>query len=160
MKNHFHLANRFLYFWTFLCAVLSVSPIKADTANPLEPVDTSSPRTTLAGFLESGREAYDLIVAQKGARSDIRAAVRPAARRMLSCLDLSEEPAYLRQSRAAEAAVCLLEIFDRIELPLEEDIPGLEEVEATPEEEALEKWRIPNTSIVIHRVEQGPREGD
>ena len=52
----------------------------------------------------------------------------------------------------------LKEILDRIELPPDSEIPGEEEV--ADKEKAITRWTIPNTRIMIARVEEGPRAGE
>jgi len=57
----------------------------------------------------------------------------------------------------------LKEVFDRIDLPLFSEIPDAVAIEAEEEKEKiaeLSRYRIPNTDIIIDRVEEGPREGE
>ena len=76
------------------------------------------------------------------------------------CLDFSEIPDYVRNQRSGEAAACLKEILDRIDLPAERDIPGKEELaEATAAGQPLKRWKIPGTDISIVRVAEGPKTG-
>jgi len=125
----------------------------ADDAHPLESADTTSPRATLTSFLESMYDASDL-----GMRARARPEPKQMARlnRILGCLDLSQLPPALRMSLAKEAAVCLKEVLDRIELPAEDDRPNADEVV----ERELTKWTIPHTEISIVKVSEGPREGE
>jgi len=62
-----------------------------------------------------------------------------------------------RNEAAAEAAVCLKEILDRVELPLDDDIPDVDAIESDQGKERLLQWRIPGTRITIARVEEGPQ---
>lgn len=132
----------------------------AQVASPLQPANTSSPRDTLHSFRAAGREIYAIIRERGGERTKTRdrAQATHAVDRFVGCLDLSQQPAYLRESIGREAAVCLLEVLDRIDLPPEAQIPGEEQVEAGEEE--LQRWRIPKTEITIHRVSEGPRQGE
>lgn len=141
------------------CMLSLVAAQAQDQRFPLQPADTSSPRATLQSFRESGREIYDTIVADRFSRGSdaTRNRVQPDIERLFGCLDLSQEPAYLRESAAAEASVCLLEVLDRIELPPENEIPGPDEVSG---EDGIAKWRIPETPIVIYRVAEGPQSGE
>ena len=55
----------------------------------------------------------------------------------------------------------LKEVFDRIDLPPFSEIPDAAAIEAEEEIEKiaeLGRYRIPNTDIIIDRVEEGPRE--
>jgi MscS family membrane protein len=77
--------------------------------------------------------------------------------RILDCLDVSELPKYERLEYAAEAAACLKEILDRVELPPYDEIPDTEAIEAAGGAQELSRWRIPGTRITIARVEEGPQ---
>lgn len=121
--------------------------------HPLESAETSSPRTTLQSFINGMHDIYRIVgeegrlmsTAQNGANTN----------RVLRCLDLSEMPPAVRKSLAKEAAVCLKEVLDRIELPPESEWPGPDEVA----EENLKRWTIPHTEIAIIQIKDGPDEG-
>ena len=84
--------------------------------------------------------------------------VRDRANRnhILRCFDLSELPPAVRTSLAKEAAVCLKEVLDRIELPPESEWPEAESADG----EEITKWIIPHTEITITRMKEGRREGE
>ena len=117
------------------------------TSFPLRPPDLHSPRETLRSFMINAREAIELI--RKEAPPE---AIRRAMRRAILCLDLSKIPLATRESIGAEKVLLLNEILDRIQLPPQEEIPGLAEVE----ENNLSAWIIPNTELTISRIEEGP----
>ena len=121
--------------------------------------DTSSPRGTLTLFLDSTNEVYEMT---RGPhlidRSDI--AAQGLVDRVLSCLDTSQLPEYAREHYAAEAAVCLKEVLDRIPLPPAEEIPGIESIDTSSGVEKLERWQVPNTQVSIARIQEGPRRGE
>ncbi len=78
------------------------------------------------------------------------------------CLNLSKIPEAVRQDAGYESAIMLKEIFDRIELPPLRLIPDAKAIEEEQEQKKIPKldsWRVPNTNIVITRVEDGPRKG-
>ena len=50
----------------------------------------------------------------------------------------------------------LREILNRLDIPPDNQIPGDEEVA----EGDVTEWTVPNTSISIQRVKNGPREGE
>jgi MscS family membrane protein len=119
----------------------------ADKPYPLESADTSSPRATLKSFLRAMHDVYE--VARNEGRSYDSEAERAAARdRVLRCLDLSELPPAVRTSLAREAAVCLKEVLDRIELPAETDWPDSDQVA----DMEISKWTIPHTEILIVKM--------
>lgn len=60
------------------------------------------------------------------------------------------------QDSLAQAAICLKEVLDRVELPPEDEIPGLDDLK-DENGEALERWHVPGTQIVIGRVAAGPQ---
>jgi len=137
-------------------AVFSSSRLMAfDERHPLESVDLSSPRSTLTDFIDSCQAAYRFALSRGRGTGDEaeRAALTDS---VVRCLDLSQEPEYLRLSVGASAAVCLKEVFDRIDLPPDHEIPGDEEIEQS----LLTRWRVPHTEITIVRLTEGPRMGE
>ncbi len=130
----------------------------AGLMHPLEPGDTSSPRATLRSFIDSCNKIYLVIqFEQRDRRKESEFSY--LADRILRCLDLSEEPEYLRRYLGGEAAACLKEVMDRIELPAYDQIPDVKAVEAAAATGGLLRWRIPHTDITIARVQQGPHQG-
>jgi MscS family membrane protein len=75
---------------------------------------------------------------------------------VVGCLDLREVAPSLAESQGRQAAVCLKEVFDRIELPADADVPDA----AAVQRESLKRWRVPHTEITLVRVADGPREGE
>jgi len=136
-------------------AVLVVFGRAAADEGPLAPLDMSSPRATLAGFLTTiDRLAANFKNpdARRGARGENGRLIR----RALGCLDLSAIPPSLVESEGREAAVCLKEVLDRIPLPPADTIPDAAAVKAA----GLDRWRLPGTEITLVRVASGPRAGD
>jgi MscS family membrane protein len=142
----------------------------ANTAevNPLRPVDTSSPRATLQGFVVTMDEIFAGMkdILQEYAASQ-RLYLTPDERRkqveMLSTavkaikvLDLSDVPPVLRQTVAPERAIQLKEILDRIELPSFETIPDQDAMARA----SSKRWRLPGTEIDVALIENGPRSGE
>lgn len=121
--------------------------------HPLEPADTSSPRATLQSFVEAWSDLYQEVITE-GEFAEF------TARRVISCLDLSEVAPALRLGVAGESAVCLKEVLDRLELPPWEEVPGAEQLTPDGDAQPLQHWRIPGTEITLSRVSQGPREGE
>jgi len=127
----------------------------ADDPYPLESADTSSPRATLKSFLVAMHDVYEVARAE-GRSYESEAERAAAANRVLRCLDLSEMPPAVRTSLAKEAAVCLKEVLDRIELPPESDWPDANDVAARK----ITKWSIPHTEISIVKIKEGSRAGE
>ena len=135
-----------------------VASLNAETdALPYVAADTSSPRATLRSFINACNELYEIIESERfidrvGGRQT------PVAYRILDCIDVSELPAFAREERASEIAVCLKEIIDREEIPAWEEIPDSEDLQTADGSERLAKWRIPGTRITIARIEDGPQK--
>ncbi len=143
----------------FVILLLSASLAVAQSAVgnfdpfPLRPANTSSPRDSLRSFNTSLTQAG----LEFRAREPREVVVRSLARAQ-ETLDLSKLSARGRHNKELESALFLKEILDRIELPPEQEIPGVEEVEN--KEHGVDQWTIPNTSITIARVVEGPRVGE
>ncbi|MFT5325858.1 MAG: MscS family membrane protein, partial [Planctomycetaceae bacterium] len=139
---------------TFLGLLLASGATAADARYPLESADTSSPHATLQSFLSGMQDLY-LAIGDSGRPSSTpqNDAMRS---RVLRCLDLSELAPAVRMSLAKEAAVCLKEVLDRIEVPPESEWPGSTQV--TPL--GITRWTIPHTEISIVKMKEGPRGGE
>jgi MscS family membrane protein len=122
----------------------------------LEPPDTSSPRATLRSFLDDSREAWTIFLTSDEPRHERFQQAGRRIRRAALCLDLSEVPPASLTDTASETAILLLDVLERLPLPPWAQIPDAQAVER----EGLTQWRIPHTSIVLQRVEEGPRAGE
>jgi MscS family membrane protein len=120
---------------------------------PLRPADTSSPRDTLRSFNAGINEAMQAW--QAGRSGD--AVLRPG-RRALETFDFSQVPERGRLAKEIATALLLKEILDRVELPPDAEIPGDDDLAG--DAKALSRWTIPNTNIVIGKVEEGPHAGE
>ena len=146
-----------LAFLLAACVVQGSQTAIAQQPDQFGPADTSSPRDTLRSYIDSCNELGQRI---KAAKYFNRASAehRPLALRILDCIDTRDLPAFARDHRASEVAVCLKEILDRVELPPYEEIPDTSDIEAAGGLEKLSQWRIPGTRITIARVEEGPQK--
>ena len=141
----------------------------------LKPPNTASPRATMKSFIENMNRAYSELM--KAHRKNIKSpglfssksAIKIAEhaeelfQSSVECLNLSEIPKGLKKNKGYEGAIMLKEVFDRIDLPPYEEVPDDKAIEAESDSERraeLIRWRIPNTDIIIDRVEEGPREGE
>lgn len=131
-------------------ALLAQDGGSAFEAYPLRPADTSSPRDTLRSFNSNINAAV-----QAWQADEPREAIVRAGQRARETLDFSQLPGSGRFAKQVETMLFLKEILDRIELPPDSDIPGDEEV--ADKDKAIARWTIPNTSITIAKIEEGPR---
>ena len=143
-----------------LAAVLMVAAAWTAAADTLQPIDTSSPRRTLSGFLENGDAVgrfYRDVYHDAPTFANLRRLLQTRLRGAYRVLDLSETPPALRDRVALDASVHLYEVLSRIELPPAAAIPGDESVAgAAPPA----RWTVPHTDITLVRVTEGPRRGD
>jgi MscS family membrane protein len=119
-------------------------------AHPLEPVDLSSPRAVLEGFIEDMDQAWLAIVRSRANRGGDAAEETRAiylADRILRRLDLSDVAPTARVEEGYDAATYLWEVLSRIELPPLAEIP---DASAFPAGVPAE-WRVPHTEIAIVR---------
>ena len=152
-----------------IAALLGLTPAAhATDANPLRPPDTSSPRATLQGFIESTDNVYRNVTSALEAylaseRLYLGAEEREKhkngflhASNAIRYLDLSDVPPVLMETVAMERILQLKEILDRIEIPATTDIPDRQQMTQT----GSKRWRLPNTEIDIVLLENGPRAGE
>ena len=159
---------------TFIPAILILllwhhsGVLAADAGNPLSPADTSSPRETLRGFVETLNQGHaqvtEIVTSYfSSSRLYLSATERTEVDRVLEkielarrTLNLSELPAALSESLSTYRVLQLKEVIDRIELPAFESIPDA----AAMESAQFKHWSLPGTEITIARVEKGPRAGE
>jgi MscS family membrane protein len=142
--------------------------------HPLKPPDTSSPRDTMANFLENVDRAYRVVMTAHEQNMRLPGWRTPEYIEELGdiaeilferaefCLDLSGVPKAHRRSIGIEATLKLKEILDRVDVPEPDAIPGIDAVAAFNEKRKDNepfKWRLPYTDIVISEVQEGPRQG-
>jgi hypothetical protein len=161
LSNNIHRSLRCIAFLTLrllpilVIALAAGAAMAADDPYPLASVDTSSPRATLKSFLVEMHDVYEVASAE-GRSYESEAERAAATSRILRCFDLSAMPPAVRTSLAKEAALCLKEVLDRIELPPESDWPDSDDVAARK----IDKWSIPHTEISIVKIKEGRREGE
>lgn len=124
--------------------LLAIPGFGSEPEHPLLPADTSSPRATLASFIENCETAYG-ILRESGRSTDDEealAAAEDAVRNIMRCMNLSQVPEFRRENTGKEAAVALKEVLDRIALPKESSIPDRKGM--TDEDDSLTAgWTIP-----------------
>jgi MscS family membrane protein len=143
--------------WTPLLAALvivgstTVSVAAESSRNPLEPVDTSSPRATFLAFLDNTEKSYRSWLLRKDA-----AETDAQARRALRTLDLRYVGEALLFEIGIADALYLYETLNRIDLLPLDSIPDATAVAA----QSLTRWSIPGTEITIAKVADGERAGE
>lgn len=138
--------------WQPVVAESSV-PEPAAVENPLAPADTSSPRDTLNDFVTNIDKAA--AAWQAGAPWQT---VKHYGDLAFRAFDFSQLPRENRLVKELESVLYLKEILDRINLPPATEIPGDENV--GDETKPVSHWTIPETSITIAKVTEGPRAGE
>ncbi len=147
---------------------------EAAIRNRLRPVDTTSPRSTLQGFLDSVNRAYALATETNAALRDDpptitlneahknRIEAQNYMRRAQATLDLRQVAPAIRDKVAAESVLLLKEIFDRMALPPIEtvyDLAMVRQEQARLGGAGPVRWRYPNTRIEIVEILEGERQG-
>jgi MscS family membrane protein len=154
----------------FPCWLLSwwAFPAVALDKSPLEPIDTSSPRTTLQGFLEftnkASESAFGLTQAYLASPrlflSPEEITTLHSAQHYLEAaertLDLSALPPATADESARRLTIQLQEVLDRIELPPLDSVPDAKAMA----DAQFKRWTIPGTEIRIVRMETGLRAGE
>lgn len=167
------LASRFVLLLFLWVPALLMEVVWAGSddpnANPLKPIDTSSPRSTFQGFMDNmnrSRSVYfDTLFGYLNSgdlypKSTVLAdrhasfvADQEAAERTL---DLSELPPAMAEESARRLVIQLKEILERLELQPTEAIPDAKAMTTTGQT----RWVLPDTEIRIARMEKGPRAGE
>jgi MscS family membrane protein len=147
--------------------------------NRLRPIDASSPRATIDGFLDTVNRAYALVMkANASIEADLPKMTPDEVReteiiamnlmkRAIGTLDLSKVPQTIRDDVGIESVLQLKEIFDRMSLPSIDAVPNMEMVIAEKKRVASTAsgvagsyhWRFPNTTIEIVEIMDGERKG-
>ena len=153
-------------FLILFLSFLSSPGIAATTA--LAPLDTSSPRSLLTGFLAITTDTYargaELL---KGYRASGRLymtaeereaifKIKNEAFKLAPAIDLSILPAITRDESERRVMIQLKEVLDRVELPPEQEIPDAKMMKDL----GKTRWQIPRTEVAIQQIESGPRKGD
>ena len=143
--------------WRLLLTALlwlgvATSGLAAETdPNPLQPVDTSSPRSTFLAFRENVEAAY-----RRWRLRESRQETEVEIRRALRTLDLSGVGDALLEEIGIGNALYLYDTMNRIDLPPLEQIPDA----AIAKANNLARWTVPGTEITIARIADGERAGE
>jgi MscS family membrane protein len=146
----------------------SIVSATAENRGPLDPLDTSSPRATLQGFIETVDGIYagmaDLLEQYgKSGRLYPTAQERQGqidllrrAPKAIRAMDVSGISPVLQDTIPVERLLQFKEILDRIELPPLADLPDQD----TMAKRGLRRWRLPGTEIDFVQIQNGPRAGE
>lgn len=146
-------------------SLLASQPGFSDMRNPLQPIDTSSPRATLGSFLSITDEISQRVDGyRKSPSRSTQDALNHSMEQGWRLLDLSEVPPAGRHEFASESFLLLWEVIARLKLPGLEDVPDesyFDEIKGTDRSAAIPaRWQLPGTEITIRRVEQGEQAGE
>ena len=157
----------------------SSAQLEASVRSRLKPANTSNPRSTLGGFLDSVNRAFALVMETSAALEaspptvtedearEIELAALKLLERAASTLDLSQVPKALRHEVGVESVLQMKEIFDRMYLPAIDAVPDMEMVGAERERRNRTaagntrpvRWSYPNTEIEIVDLMEGENQG-
>lgn len=154
----------------FLCWMMAggANAAMAGDVKPLQPIDTSSPRSTLQGFIEFMNDGYEKFYGQVRTylasprlylSPDELAAIPGAIHRVEAVertIDFSDLPPAMVRESSRRLTIQLKDILDRIDLPPMESVPDAAAMAAAE----FKRWTIPGTELRIARVETGPRAGE
>src|SRR5690348_15839060 len=133
-----------------LSVVLAALPAIADTTNPLQPIDTSSPSSTFQSFMsEAGKiesEYTDYLANKTAAKA---AALVFSVNRMRRLFDLSPLAPAIREKAGGAAFGYLVDILARLPEVPAAGIPG---APGRDWGKLPAKWSIPGSEIQIARV--------
>lgn len=140
-----------------VAVLLLVDPALGQSENPLKPLDTSSPRATIASFWEQSAKTEQALTAYRREQTleQYLNCVRVfAAGRDL--FDLSETPKAYQLKTAGASFSFLHDILVRLPPVDRSEIPGGPDFDP----QTVDAWVFPDTEIVIRRIPEGPRQGE
>ena len=152
-----------------LQSVVTPSPL-SEEIHPLQSVDRSSPRSMLLTFRRILNSAYmeglelrasylssgNLYFSESEIKQFDR--IHEKINMASHALDFSSLPQeiIILQELKVRRTLQMISILDRLQLPLPEDIPDTRMLER----QVFKRWTIPDTSITIQLVTEGPRAGE
>ena len=135
-----------------LLTLIPMCHLAASEIHPLEPADTSSPRSTYRYFIEQMNMAYNAHLQSSYHDAEVKNTVLKA----MKCLDLSEVAKADRENIGIETALLLKEVIDRIATPPRDQIPDV----ALVKNKEIDLYVLPHTDIRIQKISDGPRKGE
>jgi MscS family membrane protein len=133
------------------------SPSEHRAVSPLAPLDTSSPRATMASFITESAAIVSEFQTYRETRSSAAAeALLRRANRARQLFDLRALPPAIQHKTGRESVASLIDILHRLPEIRLEDVPG---GDATDPRTLPPRWTIPETEIRIVRIDQGEDAG-
>lgn len=144
-------------FALFATVAIAAQASAAEEENPLEPLDTSSPRATYLSFLEQTKVAEEAALEYRRNRSlRTQAALFDAVAKTALLSDLSEVPSASKDEVVEENFAALADILARIPRPDPRSIPDADVLMS----EEWTQWTLPGTEITLRPLAEGDRAGD
>lgn len=166
-----NMQNRPILILLLLLVWFAAVPARA-LATALPAADTSSPKSTLFGFIAASDDRYNALLGPEGLvttylqssrlfldRASTRihmARVYKSRKLTAKYLDLSHIPVAILEQQSWRLTIQLKEILDRLPLPSAVDVPDAEAMQGR----TFKKWKLPDSDITIALVESGPRAGE
>ncbi|MCF3934572.1 mechanosensitive ion channel family protein [Acuticoccus sp. M5D2P5] len=134
----------------------AAAPTSAD-APDVRPVRTGSPRLTIESFEYLAAALEGEVFAYRQNKTSARLAdINTLFDQLLALIDLAEVPPASRREVGMTTALALLDIVTRVGLPSLQSIPDANAFADDP----TATWRIPETSLRLVRLDDGPRQGE
>ena len=165
------MRQRFALILLLLVACFSKG-LGAASSSPLLAADTSSPRSTLFGFIATMDERCNSLLGPEGLVTTYlqssrlfldKAATQSHMTRLSKTrkltahyLDLSRIPIAILEQQSWRLTIQLKEILDRMPVPAIQEVPDAEAMQGR----TFKKWKIPDSDLTIALVESGPRAGE
>jgi MscS family membrane protein len=144
--------------WLLGCLLITAQPMSASADEEIFVTSTESPRATLQSFLQLRDEGEAALAEYRADQSQANfERLLFLTGQLTELLDLSSVPNASREEVASDTIDHLLDIFERVEVPPLERVPGAETTEG---EQPSTRWRVPGTPLWIVQVADGPREGE
>lgn len=150
--------------WLVCAACLCImAPHRADAQQTdglalLAPVDTSSPRSTLEGFIASGGTLADLVNARANQGTDALATdadnqqlAADVSDQAATAMDLASVPPLIMQRSKIERVLMLYEVLRRVDRQV---------LDQAPADGHAASWLVPGTPIRIARISDGDHKGE
>ncbi len=149
--------------WTLCIAMFWAPGTRLVAATSLlSPPDTASPRATFSSFRTLTDRIAERFAEYRAAPSArTQQTVLHAVEQGKRLLDLSGVPPAAQHEIATATIIWLWEVIARVDLPDADEIPDAGAyVSGGALADQPQRWRLPETGIVIARVDDGPRAGE
>jgi MscS family membrane protein len=139
-----------------MATTTGAAAVDAESENPLQPLDASSPRAALQSFIEQTGVVEEAALQYRSDRSlQTQGEYLKAVAKTAELSDLSEAPAASQDTIVEGNFAALADILMRISLPDPQTIPDADQAAA----DELTQWTLPGTEITFRPLEEGDRAG-